>query len=104
METKRNKNKRFRKKIMFAHVIISGFVQGVGYRQFVKKTARNLNINGWARNIDHGRVEAGLAGPKEKIEEALKMLKKGPFLAEVKDVQIEWEDKEPDLNGFEIIV
>ena len=104
METKGLENQRGRKKVMFAHVVISGFVQGVGYRQFVKKTALKLNLNGWVKNIDQRRVETGLIGPKEKIEEALKAFKKGSFLSQVKNVQAEWEEKEPDFNGFEIIV
>jgi len=89
---------------MFAHIIVSGFVQKVGYRQFVKKTARNLELNGWVKNISQGRVEAVFVGKKEKIEEALKIFKKGPFLSEVKNIDVEWEEKSPDFNSFEIIV
>jgi len=97
--------------VMFCHIIISGFVQGVGYRQFVKKTAQKFGLNGWAKNlprskaaISDGRVEVGLTGSKKTIEEAIKSFKKGPFLSDIKDVKVEWEDKEPDFNGFEIIV
>ena len=94
---------------MFAHIIVSGFVQGVGYRYFVKKTAKNLNLNGWVKNLPtdkivKGRVEITLVGLKEQIEEAIKIFRKGPFLADVKDIKTEWEDKTPDLNSFEIIV
>ncbi|HZJ18131.1 MAG TPA: acylphosphatase, partial [Patescibacteria group bacterium] len=49
---------------MIAHVIISGFVQGVGYRQFVKKEASELSLKGWVKNIDRGRVEALFKGKK----------------------------------------
>ena len=89
---------------MFAHVIVSGFVQGVGYRQFVKKTARNLGLKGWSKNISEGRVEVVFVGEKQKIEEALKILKKGPFLSEVRNMDVEWEEKDTDFNSFEIIV
>lgn len=89
---------------MFAHIIVSGFVQGVGYRQFVKKLAQKADLKGWVKNISGGRVEIGLSGPKEKIEEAIKQVKKGPFLAETKDIRVEWEENEPDFKGFEIII
>jgi len=89
---------------MIAHVIISGFVQGVGYRQFVKKEASELSLKGWVKNIDRGRVEALFKGKKEQAEKMIKLCRKGPFLAEVKDVKVEREDKNIDFNNFEIIV
>ena len=104
---------------MTCHIIISGFVQGVGYRQFVKKTALSLDLKGWVKNlprrqagIDGGRVETLFSGSKEAIEKAIKACRKGPFLAEVKDIRIEWKEpfdfaqgkKEPDFQSFEIII
>jgi len=72
------------------HLIVSGFVQGVGYRQFVKKTALSFGLTGWVKNLDQGRVEALFYGPKEAIEKAINACRKGPFLADVKDIKIEW--------------
>jgi len=89
---------------MFAHIIVSGFVQGVGYRQFTKKIAQKESLKGWVENISERRVEIVFSGQEENIKEAIKSLKKGPFLAEIKDIKIEWEDKEPDFKSFEIIV
>lgn len=89
---------------MLAHVIVSGFVQGVGFRQFIKKEAQKFNLKGWVKNIDRGRVEALFDGEKEVIEKIIRECKKGPFLAEVKDVDVEWEDKNMDFNNFELIV
>jgi len=63
---------------MMCHLVISGFVQGVGYRQFTKKTSLGLDLKGWVKNID-----------------------------------IEWEDKNMDFtqhqtgagfNNFEIVI
>ena len=51
-----------------AHIFISGFVQGVGFRQFIKINADKLKLKGWVRNLSDGRVEAMLQGSKEKIE------------------------------------
>lgn len=89
---------------MLAHVIVSGFVQGVGFRQFIKKEAQKFNLKGWVKNIDRGRVEALFDGEKEVIEKIIRECKKGPFLAEVKNVDVEWEDKNMDFNNFELIV
>jgi acylphosphatase len=89
---------------MTAHIIISGFVQGVGFRQFVKKEAGKLSLKGWVKNIDRGRVEALFDGEKELIEKMINLCKKGPFLAEVKNIEVEWEDKNMDFNSFELIV
>ena len=76
---------------MQAHFFISGFVQGIGYRQFVKSNARKLGLNGWVRNLSDGRVEAIAQGDKEKIEELITLCKTGPMMAEIKEVEIKWE-------------
>jgi len=44
------------------HILISGFVQGVGFRAFTVKKARNLGLTGWVRNLKNGRVEAVVQG------------------------------------------
>ena len=88
---------------MLAHVFISGFVQGVGYRQFIKRSARTLNLTGWAKNLSDNRVEAVFQGSKERIEKIIPICKKGSFLSEVKDVQITYEDTEIAYGSFDII-
>jgi len=52
-------------------LIISGTVQGVFYRKFVKDKADDLNLNGFVRNIENGKVEAVLEGDSEKIKEMI---------------------------------
>ncbi|PIY95140.1 MAG: acylphosphatase [Candidatus Levybacteria bacterium CG_4_10_14_0_8_um_filter_35_23] len=98
---------------MICHLVISGFVQGVGYRQFTKKTSLGLDLKGWVKNIDEGRVEVLFSGSKESIKRAIKACRKGPFLARVKNIDIEWEDKNMDFtqhqtgagfNNFEIVI
>lgn len=87
---------------MQAHVLIFGFVQGVGFRQAVKRKARFLGLTGWIKNLPDNRVEALFSGPKDKIEEAINFCKKGPFLSEVKHVEVSWEE-EQDFDDFLII-
>ena len=98
---------------MMCHLVVSGFVQGVGYRQFTKKTALGLGLKGWVKNLDGGRVEVLFAGEKEIIAKAIEICRQGSFLAEVKDIKAEWEDKDMDFtqhqtgagfNGFEIVI
>lgn len=87
---------------MQARIFILGFVQGVGFRKFVKKKARELDLKGYVRNIPDIRVETVVSGPKEKIEAFIKICEKGTFFADVKSVQVEWE-KEDVFNDFSII-
>lgn len=87
---------------MQARIIILGFVQGVGFRQFVKKTAVKLNLKGYVTNLSDGRVEAVVTGPREDIQKLIKICEKGTFFSDVKSVQVEWEKAE-EFNSFEIV-
>ena len=73
------------------HVYISGFVQGVGFRVFVRKKAKKMGITGWVRNLSDGRVEAMLQGEEEKLNELIKHIRRGPYFSEVKNVIIKEE-------------
>lgn len=83
--------------MMRVRVFISGFVQGVGFRYFLKRQARRLGLNGFARNTVDKRVEAVFEGEKENLDEMIKICRKGPFLAEVENVEVMWE-KETEEN------
>lgn len=86
------------------HVFISGFVQGVGYRRFVRHHAKKLGLTGWVKNLEDNRVEAVFHGPKEQIERIISICEKGPFLSEVRDIVVEWdENPQESLDTFEII-
>jgi acylphosphatase len=77
-----------------AHVFISGNVQGVSFRYFIKTNAQKLGLTGWVQNTEDGGVEAVFTGEKEKIEEMIALCRKGPMLSEVKHLGFEWEDEE----------
>jgi acylphosphatase len=74
------------------HVYISGSVQGVSFRYFVKINAQKFGITGWVRNTEDGGVEAVFKGSKENIEQMIALCKKGPMLAEVKHLGFDWEE------------
>lgn len=81
-----------------AHIFVSGFVQGVGFRQFVKNKATELGLAGWVKNLPDNRVEAVFAGSKEQIEKIISICRKGPFLSEVKDIEVLWEKGKEKLT------
>lgn len=89
---------------MQAHLLITGSVQGVGYRQFVKSHAMKLGLTGWVKNTVEGSVEALVEGEKDSIEQMITLCKKGPFLAEVQDVQVEWvANNKSQSSSFTIV-
>lgn len=77
-----------------AHIFISGRVQGVSFRYFVKTNAQKFGLTGWVRNTEDGGVEAVFNGDKKDIEEMISLCRNGPMLAEVKQVGFEWEEAE----------
>ncbi len=85
------------------HIYVYGLVQGVYFRQSLKKMALKQNVFGWTRNLADGRVEAVLQGRKEDVEKVIAWSKQGPSRARVKKVQEEWDFAAPKYEKFNII-
>ena len=68
---------------------VRGRVQGVGFRWFVQRSADELGVKGYARNLADGRVEVYAVGPAGKLKELSGLLWTGPRLAEVRGVDEE---------------
>ena len=87
-----------------AYVLVTGRVQGVGFRWFVRSHATALELRGWARNRRDGRVELEVVGPRERIEQLLDQLREGPPASEVEDVALHWLPEPPagGPSAFEI--
>jgi acylphosphatase len=68
------------------HVLVSGRVQGVGFRYFVKGAADANGVAGWVRNLRDGRVEAVLVGAAAAVQAVLEELGHGPPGSRVEDV------------------
>jgi acylphosphatase len=83
------------------HVIISGDVQGIGYRFHTRIKARNLGLKGFVRNLESGDVEAVFEGEENKVKEMIEWCKKGPTFAKVDDVKVEFEDYTGNFESFE---
>ena len=67
--------------------LISGQVQGVGFRWFVARHARSLGLAGYARNLPDGRVEVVVGGPEEALPTLERLLRAGPAHAQVDRVE-----------------
>lgn len=84
------------------HLVVSGFVHGVGFRRFVKHNAEKLGLKGWVRNLSDGRVEVVAQGAEDKVKELIRACSKGAFLAEVKSISVEWEEQPKEFPDFKI--
>lgn len=81
--------------------VVSGRVQGVGYRYFVLKKAAALGVTGFARNREDGAVEVVAEGSDEALSSFEQMLREGPAFAAVSDVERESITPRGD-SGFQI--
>ncbi|PKL52012.1 MAG: acylphosphatase [Nitrospira bacterium HGW-Nitrospira-1] len=85
-----------------AHLFIEGRVQGVFYRAFTGNLAAKLGLNGWARNLYDGRVEALFEGSRELIDQAIQGCWKGPVGSSVRNIEVQWEEPSGEYKGFNI--
>jgi acylphosphatase len=72
---------------MTTRFLVSGLVQGVGFRWFVARHARSLGLAGYARNLPDGRVEVVVSGPDESLPVLERLLRAGPANAQVEGVE-----------------
>ena len=71
------------------HLVIHGRVQGVFFRDSMRREAQRLQVNGWARNTVNGTVEAMLQGDKAAVESLVQWSHRGPQQAQVSKVEVE---------------
>ena len=84
-------------------VLVSGRVQGVGFRWAVEDEARTHGVTGWVRNLADGRVEAVFEGYQEQVQQMIDFCRRGPETARVDDVRVIPEAYSGDLPGFSIL-
>ncbi|MDW7681007.1 MAG: acylphosphatase [bacterium] len=85
-----------------AHIIVKGMVQGVGFRWFVDKHARNLGLTGYVKNLFSGDVEVMVEGERGLIEELIEKMKVGNRFSNVVDVKIKWKEFSGQYSRFQI--
>ena len=84
------------------HLLISGHVQGVMFRQSAQAVAEELGVSGWVRNLPDQRVELVIEGPPEDVGEMVDWCRHGPPAARVQDVEMTAELPRGETGRFEI--
>lgn len=82
------------------NVLISGIVQGVNFRRSTQMAAQQLGVNGWARNLPDGRVEACLEGEPGAVAALLDWCRSGPPSARVDNLEIHEEPLDAEYTDF----
>jgi len=85
-----------------AHIFISGFVQGVGFRFFTILQARKFGVSGFVKNLRDGRVEVVTEGESKDVKALIRCLREGPPGANVTGVDVDWEKYEGDFSDFAV--
>ena len=89
--------------IRTVHVIVTGRVQGVGYRAWVAQEAETRGLSGWVRNRRHGSVEAMFSGETIIVDAMIVACRSGPRTAWVENVTVAESIAGGDLRGFRIL-
>jgi acylphosphatase len=84
------------------HVLVSGKVQGVWFRESTRQEAERLGVGGWVRNLPDGRVEAVFTGPAAAVDAMVAWCHRGPPAAQVAGVAATPHDG-PDEAGFRVL-
>jgi acylphosphatase len=87
---------------MAKHLLITGLVQGVGYRASFARQAVDLGLRGWVRNLSDGSVEAEVDGEAAAIETIINWSRQGPPSARVDSVSV--EDTAVSHDTFKILL
>jgi acylphosphatase len=82
--------------------VISGRVQGVGFRWFLHDTATREGVAGWVKNLFDGRVEAFLEGDADAVTRVERAVRQGPPRARVERVTVVDEEASGAFRGFSI--
>ena len=88
---------------MKKHIVITGKVQGVGFRYWLYKAAIQRNIAGWVKNKISGEVEALVIGNDTDVNYLIKLCEKGPSSSKVTKVKVQSYQKEYLKKSFLII-
>jgi acylphosphatase len=84
------------------HIWVRGVVQGVGFRYFTIRLARELGVTGWVRNTPDGGVEIVAEGEEWKLKEFAKSVKIGPSHSTVTGTEEREEEYQNEFDGFEV--
>lgn len=78
--------------------VVSGRVQGVGFRAFAQRSAREAGVRGWVRNLPDGSVETAVEGSPAAVRAYLEKIRRGPMMGKVTSM----EEEELPAQGFQL--
>jgi acylphosphatase len=87
--------------IISRHLTVTGRVQGVGFRHFMARAARDLHVTGWVRNRTDGSVEAVICGTAEAVNAMIERARRGPANAMVSECRV--SEAHGDFTRFETL-
>ena len=83
-------------------IYVTGTVQGVFFRAFIKGSAEKLGLGGFVRNLDNGRVEIVAEGKDENVNQMIENCKQGPPHSDVKNVEVK-DIKHQGFKDFKVM-
>jgi acylphosphatase len=86
-----------------AEILVFGYVQAVGYRLFTKRYADHLGVTGFVQNLPDGSVKVLASGAEPDLTSLIEKLREGPRAAIVRDVKVNWREKERTYAEFVMI-
>jgi len=84
------------------HIVVCGRVQGVSFRAYAQSVARALELQGYVRNLPNGDVEIVAEGEGDKLDRLIEWARKGPPMAHVEDVRVEFSNQTGVFRDFTI--
>ncbi len=83
-------------------IYVSGVVQGVGFRYFTRRVAKELGLKGYVMNLPDGRVYINVEGEEGRLEKFISAIKEGPPMAIVKGVEVRESKADKEFKDFTI--
>jgi acylphosphatase len=83
-------------------IYVTGAVQGVFFRKFLEDKAKELNVRGFCRNLNDGRIEVVVEGRDEKVNETINVCQRGSPHSDVKKIETQ-ELKHQGFTGFKVL-
>lgn len=81
---------------------VSGTVQGVFFRSFIKENAEKIGVKGFVRNLEDGRVEIFIEGNIDLVKKMIEVCKKGPKHSQITNVELK-EERFQDFKAFKVL-
>ncbi len=90
---------------MFSEIycVVTGRVQGVGYRDFIERYTHEHNLTGWIKNKPDGSVEVVIQGTPDELKDCIEILNQGSLLAKVDSLAVDWRTPARQYDEFKIM-